>query len=94
MQRDFNDRPLPDDATESIKTALFSGRKIDAIKLYRQISGAGLKEAKDFVEDLEEELRVSDPTRFVAGPRGRGCGVGVLAFTVILALSRRLLEQL
>jgi hypothetical protein len=87
MQRDFRDQPLPDDATEAIKTALFEGRKIEAIKLYRQVSGRGLKEAKDFVEDLEEELRVSDPTRFVAGPRGKGCGVGLLATVVLLCLA-------
>ena len=84
MQRDFNDQPLPDDAAESIKSALYQGRKIDAIKLYRQVSGRGLREAKDFVEDLEEELRVSDPARFIAGPRGNGCGVGVLALLVLL----------
>ena len=87
MQRDFNDQPLPDDATESIKSALYQGRKIDAIKLYRQVSGQGLKEAKDFVEDLEEELRVSDPTRFVTGPRGKGCGVGILAVVAMLVLA-------
>lgn len=33
--------------------ALRDGRKIDAIKLYRQISGWGLKESKDAVEALE-----------------------------------------
>jgi hypothetical protein len=87
MQRDFRDQPLPDDVTEEIKAALFHGRKIDAIKLYRQVSGQGLKEAKDFVETLEEELRVSDPTRFVAGPRGKGCGVGVLAIIVPAGMS-------
>jgi hypothetical protein len=87
MQRDFRDQPLPEDAAEAIKTALFAGRKIEAIKLYRQISGQGLKEAKDFVEDLEEELRVSDPTRFVTGPRGKGCGVGVLAILAVIWLA-------
>jgi hypothetical protein len=34
---------------------------------------------------LEEELRVSDPTRFVTGSRGKGCGVGVLAIIVLVA---------
>lgn len=29
-----------------------SGQKIEAIKLYREISGVGLKEAKDYVEEL------------------------------------------
>ena len=31
------------------------GRKIEAIKLYRDVTGAGLKEAKDAVEALERD---------------------------------------
>lgn len=33
------------------------GRKIEAIKLYREHTGVGLKEAKDAVEDLERKYR-------------------------------------
>ena len=29
-----------------------TGRKIEAIKLYREQTGVGLKEAKDYVESL------------------------------------------
>ena len=36
-----------------IVQALRDGKKIDAIKLYRQSTGVGLKEAKDFVEEVE-----------------------------------------
>jgi hypothetical protein len=36
-----------------IVQALRNGKKIEAIKLYRQASGIGLKEAKDFVEEVE-----------------------------------------
>jgi Ribosomal protein L7/L12 C-terminal domain len=36
-----------------IVQALRAGRKIEAIKLYRQASGVGLKEAKDYVEEVE-----------------------------------------
>ena len=36
-----------------IVEAAQAGRKIEAIKLYRQSSGVGLKEAKDFVEALQ-----------------------------------------
>lgn len=39
-----------------IVEAVRSGRKIMAIKLYRQSSGAGLKESKDFVEGLQRQL--------------------------------------
>lgn len=38
---------------EEIWALLRSGQKIQAIKLYRERTGVGLKEAKDYVEQLE-----------------------------------------
>jgi hypothetical protein len=44
---------LPDLAADPELLGLAkAGRKIEAIKRYRDITGAGLKEAKDFVERL------------------------------------------
>ena len=37
---------------EKIMELMKSGQKIQAIKLYREQSGVGLKEAKDYVEGL------------------------------------------
>lgn len=37
------------------------GRKIDAIKLVREITGCGLKEGKEAVEKLEQELTQGKP---------------------------------
>ncbi len=45
------------------------GRKIEAIKLYRDVTGAGLKEAKDAVEALERD-GAGPPKR--AGATGPG----------------------
>ncbi len=45
--------PLPDDALLQIQTALASGNKILAIRLYRSATGAGLADAKNAVEALE-----------------------------------------
>jgi ribosomal protein L7/L12 len=39
------------DIVEAVRT----GQKIMAIKLYRQSTGAGLKESKDFVEELQRQ---------------------------------------
>src|SRR5207253_99048 len=36
-----------------IAEAVRSGQKIKAIKLYRQSSGVGLREAKDFIEEVQ-----------------------------------------
>ncbi len=46
-------KPDPDITDEQIKAELRAGRKIDAIKLYRQRDGSGLKEAKPAVEALD-----------------------------------------
>jgi hypothetical protein len=41
------------DVPAPVLDALRRGRKIDAIKEYRAATGAGLQEAKDFVEELQ-----------------------------------------
>lgn len=40
---------------QEIMMLLRSGRKIEAIKVYREKTGVGLKEAKDAVERLESQ---------------------------------------
>ncbi len=54
---------------DRVNQALFAGRLIEAIKIYRSATGCGLKEAKDFVEALEARLRAEVPERFTAPPR-------------------------
>ncbi len=49
---------------------LRNGRKIEAIKLYRDVTGAGLKEAKDAVESLERDGSL--PSKRVAAGSGAG----------------------
>lgn len=44
--------PLPPEAAARIGEALAKGNKIEAIKLLREASGLGLKEAKDAVEAM------------------------------------------
>lgn len=68
---------------DAIIDALYAGRKIEAIKLYRETTGTGLAEAKDFVEKLETELRAKQPDKFKSPPGGKGCAVGA---GVILAM--------
>jgi ribosomal protein L7/L12 len=45
--------PISDDNLERIRAELAAGHKIEAIKLFRAASGAGLAEAKRAVEALE-----------------------------------------
>ncbi len=73
--------------TEEIATALAAGQKIQAIKLYREYTGTGLKEAKDFVEALEPTLRKEDPERFAPQKaQGKGCAA-MLAVLVVGSLA-------
>ncbi len=44
---------MPDDLTFSIRQLLKEGRKIQAIKLYRKHTGAGVREAKEAVEAIK-----------------------------------------
>jgi hypothetical protein len=41
---------------EEIKELVRRGRKIDAIKVYRQHTKAGLRDAKRFIEEIEKNL--------------------------------------
>jgi ribosomal protein L7/L12 len=51
-----------DPITPEIAEAIRSGRKIEAIKLYREAHGVGLKEAKDAVDAYEAAVRGSTRT--------------------------------
>ncbi len=55
---------VPDEQLAAIKEALFAGRKIEAIKIYRQSTGGALKDAKDAIDELEAALRMASPERF------------------------------
>ena len=44
----------PGDLQASIQALLVNDRKIEAIKIYREATGVGLKEAKDAVEAIEK----------------------------------------
>lgn len=44
--------PLPSDTNQAVLSLLGQNKKIEAIKLVRERTGLGLKEAKDLVENL------------------------------------------
>ena len=46
---------LSDENMDEIRAALQEGNKIVAIKLYREYSGLGLKEAKDIIDQMERD---------------------------------------
>ncbi len=51
LQLEHKEKPVVIDA--KLVTLLRKGRKIEAIRLYKEITGCSLREAKDHVESLE-----------------------------------------
>ncbi len=66
----------PDELESRLLEILRAGRKIEAVKLCRQETGLGLKEAKDAVEELARKHEVQLP-------KGGGCA-GVLLLAVAM----------
>lgn len=73
-----------DEVLAQIREALIHGRKIEAIKLYRESTGAGLAEAKNAVEAFEKEWRAATPEQFTTSPGGKGCSTLVVALGVTM----------
>ena len=52
---------LSDEINNEIIAALIDGKKIAAIKLFREATGAGLKESKEAIDVLIDELSKEHP---------------------------------
>jgi ribosomal protein L7/L12 len=79
-------RPVSDAESAQIRTEILAGRKIEAIKLYRQATGEGLKEAKDFIEAVQAELWEREPQSFKV-PLGKGgCRTPAAVLLLLLAI--------
>lgn len=84
----------PEDIANDIKEALFRGNKIEAIRLLRENTDKGLAEAKEFIENLAEELHAAEPERFTQPPSasGKGCSpvflLAILLFAIVFHVIR------
>lgn len=78
--------PIPDDQLAAIHQALFTGKKIEAIKIYRGATGSDLLEAKNAIEGLDAALRSMSPEKFVAGRSRSGCLGAFAALTALLGV--------
>lgn len=63
-----------DDRMERVHEAILAGRKIEAIKIYREVRGVGLKEAKEAVE----RLAAGDPHAYGSDRASGGAGHGAV----------------
>jgi ribosomal protein L7/L12 len=71
-------KELTAEQTQRIAAALAEGRKIEAIKLYREVTGEGLKESKEFIDALVPKLVAQDPVKYAKAAQGGGCAGAVL----------------
>jgi len=78
----------PDNTKAEIIEAVFAGRKIEAIKLYREATGANLSQAKAFIEELTDDLREKSPERFkpLSSGSSAGCGSSALIFLAVIGV--------
>jgi ribosomal protein L7/L12 len=75
----------PNEQSAPIQNALFQGQKLLAIKLYRELTGKGLGEAKAAIEKLEAELRKESPDKFAPGFDAKGCRKTAVLICLIAA---------
>ena len=74
---------------DEIIDAVIRGKKLDAVKLYKESAGVSLREAKEFIEDLTEKMRQENPGQFREGKSGClgllsiACTIGFLLVHVL-----------
>ncbi len=68
---------------ETLKELIFQGKKIEAIKKYREQTGMGLKESKEAVEAMTAQLRADYPDQVQEGVSG--CAPMILFAFISLA---------
>ncbi|MFA6564081.1 MAG: ribosomal protein L7/L12 [Verrucomicrobiia bacterium] len=79
---------LTQEQITAVTDAIFTKRKIEAIKLYREATNASLVEAKEFVEKLEAELRLQYPDKFTVAPSSQPMtALIVIALAVAIAIA-------
>lgn len=69
---------IPEEDARKMTEFIFAGQKIEAIKMYRDASHLGLKESKQFIDQLEKQLREECPDEFAHAAK-TGCSLLLVA---------------
>lgn len=67
----MNEKEISEELLSEISEAIIRRKKIAAIKIYREATGCGLKEAKEAIEEITSSL-VSDNPKLLA-KKSSGC---------------------
>lgn len=82
----YSPRSLDGGANQDlILDAIFENKKLNAVKLYMEVSGASLMESKKFIEALTEQLREESSAEFK--PESPGCALLLLFVPALVAIS-------
>ena len=84
---------LNDQQWQEIEEHLFAGRKIQAIKLFREYAGVDLKAAKDTLDEHEAELRKQSPEKFKFAAKS-GCVGSFAVFLVFVIVLSSLIVRM
>ncbi|MDP6118238.1 MAG: ribosomal protein L7/L12 [Planctomycetota bacterium] len=79
-----DENPEPDPMQQDLLDAIAGGRKIEAIKIYRKMTGCDLKDAKEKVEEMSAELSEQHPDVF---PQQKTGCASMLAIVIAAVLS-------
>jgi len=78
---------LPPELMDEISESIYQGRKLEAVKRYKELRGTSLLDAKNFVEALTEELKAASPERFATQSTVGCASVVVFVLASFSALS-------
>lgn len=81
---------LSEEDLKRITDSLVSGNKIQAIKTYRKVTGQGLKEAKDAIEEITASLASENPN--LIKTNSSGCA-SVIVLGIVLCYATFELSQ-
>jgi ribosomal protein L7/L12 len=81
------------EAMDRISQALLSGRKLEAIKHYRELTGQGLKESKDAIDTIEGSLKKDNPGAFTEKPKSSGPVFAVVLALIVAGIAFSLLSR-
>ena len=63
---------LSENKKNEILDAIYKGKKLEAIKIYKLETGKDLREAKEYIEGLTNEIRKEYPEKFQNNLSGNG----------------------
>jgi ribosomal protein L7/L12 len=73
-----------EDQKDQVLDHIFAGEKILAIKQYIGMTNVGLREAKEYIEELTEQLKIESPDQFTKN-KTAGC-LGLISVLILLAI--------